>query len=182
MILRFFLILLVFSFSFDQPRLVKTKLTNKISASLPKGWISMTEHDFVERYPSVRAPLAAFTNEERSADFSVNTSATQWPDADLELAQKFFKASLINMFDKVEFISEGVREANGRKFVYFEFEYRINGNKGDDNVLDPVLRYTQMQLLIEPKRTLVFTFNCPRRMRPEWETTATAMMKSIKVN
>jgi hypothetical protein len=182
MIPRLFLALSLSLLSFDQPRLVKTKLTDKIFASLPQGWVAMTEHDFVERYPSVRAPLAAFTNEERSADFSVNTSATQWPDADVELAKKFFKASLMNMFDRVEFISEGVRESNGRKFVYFEFEYRINGNKGDEAVLDPVLRYTQMQLLIEPKRTLVFTFNCPRRLRQQWETTATAMMKSIKVN
>jgi hypothetical protein len=182
MILRFFLVLSVLSFSFDQPKLVKTKVANKIYASLPKGWISMTEHDFVERYPSVRAPLGAFTNDERSADFSVNTSATQWPDGDLELASKFFKASLMNMFDRVEFISDGIRESNGKKFVYFEFEYRINGNKADEAVQDPVLRYTQMQLLIEPKRTLVFTFNCPRRLRQEWQATATAIMQSVKVN
>jgi hypothetical protein len=142
----------------------------------------MNEMDFTERYPSVRAPLAAFTNEERSADFSVNTSATQWPDADLELARKFFKASLMNMFDKVDFINDGIREANGKKFVYFEFESRINGNRSDEGLNDPVMKYTQMQLLIEPKRTLVFTFNCPRRLRPEWESTALAMMKSVKVN
>jgi hypothetical protein len=182
MILRLFVVVSVLFLSFDQPRLVKTKIADGISASLPKGWLPMTEQDFIERYPSVRAPIAAFTNDERTADFSVNRSATQWPDADLELAKKFFKASLMNMFDRVEFSAEGVREVNGKKFVYFEFEYRINGSKGDEGTLDPVLRYTQMQLLVEPKRTLVFTFNCPRRLRPEWEATALAMMKSLKVH
>jgi hypothetical protein len=182
MIIRFFLLVSLVFMSFDQPRLVKTKITPGITASLPKGWVPMNEMDFTERYPSVRAPLAAFTNEERSADFSVNTSATQWPDADLELARKFFKASLMNMFDKVDFINDGIREANGKKFVYFEFESRINGNRSDEGLNDPVMKYTQMQLLIEPKRTLVFTFNCPRRLRPEWESTALAMMKSVKVN
>ena len=105
MIPRLFLALSVVFLSFDQPKLVKTKITPNITASIPKGWLPMGELDFLERYPSVRAPLAAYTNVDRTADFSVNTSATQWPDADLELAQKFFKASLMNMFDKVTFIS-----------------------------------------------------------------------------
>ena len=119
--------------------------------------------------------------EDRTADFSVNTSATQWPDGDLELARRFFKASLFNMFDRVEFIGEGIREVHGKKFVYFEFESRVNGNRAQEGMNDPVIRYTCMQLLIEPKRTLVFTFNCPRRLRPEWEETALAMMKSVKI-
>lgn len=181
MISRFFLLLSLVFLSFDQPKLVKTRITNGITASLPKGWIPMNELDFTERYPSVRAPLAAFTNEDRTADFSVNTSATQWPDADLELASRFFRASLFNMFDRVEFISEGIREVHGKKLVYFEFESRVNGNRAQEGMNDPVIRYTSMQLLIEPKRTLVFTFNCPRRLRPEWEETALAMMKSLKI-
>ena len=68
--------------------------------------------DFTQRYPSVRAPLAAYTDEDRLVDFSVNISATQWPDTDLELAQKFFKAGVVNMFDRVEMIKEGIYEVH----------------------------------------------------------------------
>src|SRR5215203_640912 len=91
--------------SFDQPKLIKTKVSNDITVSIPENWRPMDGLDFTERYPSVRAPLAAFTNEERFADFSINISATRWPDEDVEIAQKFFKASFSNLFDKVEMLN-----------------------------------------------------------------------------
>ena len=165
----------------EQPKLTKIKVNDDISIMAPKEWIPMEALDFTERYPSVRAPLAAYTNQERTADFSINISATQWPDADLKLSQQFFKASLYNMFDRVEMIEEGIHEVNKKRFIFFEFESRVNGNKQDMNLKDPVLRYTYIQYLVEPSRTLVFSFNCPKRMREEWQSTAREMMQSISV-
>lgn len=167
--------------SFDQPKLVKTKVGDNISISIPEGWKPMDQFDFTERYPSVRAPIAAFTNPDREVDLSVNISATQWPDADLTMAQKFFKSSLMNMFDRVEIVKEGVQEVNKKKFIYFIFESRINGNKTEPGQTDAITRYSYMQYLVEPKRTLVFSFSCPKRQREDWENTADAIMKSVKV-
>jgi hypothetical protein len=178
---RIILLISVFFLSFDQPKLVRTKISDTISVSIPKGWRPMDGMDFSERYPSVRAPIAAFTNEERAADFSVNISATQWPDADLTLAQKFFKAGIMNLFDRVEMISEGVREVNKRHYVYFEFESRVNGTRTQVGQQEPVIRYSYVQYLVEPRRTLVFSFNCLKRERPEWQPAAQAIMKSIKI-
>src|SRR5687767_10599646 len=110
---RFFLLFVVLLMAFDQPKLVKTKVADGITVSVPQEWRPMDGLDFTERYPSVRAPLAAFTDQERRVDFSVNISATRWPDADLVLAQQFFKASLSNMFDRVDMISEGMYEIHG---------------------------------------------------------------------
>jgi hypothetical protein len=177
----FFPLICVFLMAFDQPKLVKTKVADGISVSIPKDWRAMDGMDFSERYPSVRAPLAAFTNNERLSDFSVNISATQWPDADLEIAQQFFKSSINNMFDKVEWIGEGIHEVHGKKYIYFEFESRVNGNKQQEGYSDPVMRYTYLQYLVQPKRTLVFSFNCPRRERENWQPTARSIMKSITV-
>jgi hypothetical protein len=176
-----FLIVSIGLCSFDQPKLVKTKVAENITVSIPEGWKPMDALDFNERYPSVRAPIAAYTNHERMADLSVNISATQWPDANLELAQKFFKSSLMNMFDRVEMIEEGIREVHKKKFVYFIFESRVNGNRTDVGQNDAVTRYTYMQYLIEPKRTLVFSFSCPKRERQNWESTAKSIMNSVKV-
>ncbi len=176
----FFLIALVF-IAAESPKLVKVKVTDEITVSIPKGWNAMDALDFTQRYPSVRAPLAAFTNEIGLVDFSVNISATQWPDTDLELAQKFFKAGVMNMFDRVEMIQEGIYEVNKKKFIYFEFDSRINGNRQQEGFQDPVLRYTYIQYLIEPGKALVFSFNCPRRQKEEWQETARLMMKSVKV-
>jgi hypothetical protein len=78
--------------------------------------------DFSQRYPSVRKPIGAYTNPDHEVDFSVNISATSWPDTNLEMAQKFFKSGVMNMFDRVEILSEGIHEVNGRKLIYLEFE------------------------------------------------------------
>ena len=165
----------------DRPKLVKTKVNDGITVSIPQGWRPMDDMDFTQRYPSVRAPLAAYTDADRMVDFSINISATQWPDADLPLAQQFFKASLMNTFDRVQMIDEGIQEINKKRFVFFEFESRVNGNKQQEGLKDPVLRYTYIQYLIEPKRTLVFSFNCPKRLKEDWQETARLMMKNVKV-
>jgi hypothetical protein len=181
MVFRLFLLISTIFLSFDNPKLVKTKIADGITVSIPKGWRPMDGLDFTERYPSVRAPLAAFTNEERLVDFSVNISATQWPDTNVEIARQFFKSSLMNMFDRVEILQEGVNDLHGKKFIYFEFESRVNGNRSEQGQTDPVMRYSYLQYLVEAKRTLVFSFNCPRREREQWQPTANAMMKSIRV-
>lgn len=178
---KFFLFLPLLLVSFDHPKLVKVKVTEDITVSIPKDWRPMDGLDFTERYPSVRAPLGAFTNQERTADFSVNISATRWPDANLEVARQFFRSSIRNMFDRLEMINEGITEVNGKSFIFFEFESRVNGNRNQLGNSDPVLTYTYLQYLIQPQRTLVFSFNCPRRQRPEWEKAAEAMMKSVRI-
>ncbi len=168
-------------FAFNGPRLVKTKITDDITVKLPHNFRPMDELDLTQRYPSVRQPLAAFTNEEREVDFSVNLSATRWPDTNLELAGKFFRAGIYNLFDGVDMIDEGIHEINGRSFIYFEFESRVKGDARDLSLREPVLKYTYIQYLVEPGRTLVFSFHCPRRLREEWQPTAHAIMNSIKV-
>jgi hypothetical protein len=179
---RFFLLIpLLLCFTGEQPKLVKKKITDEISARIPENWKPMDDLDFTERYPSVRAPLAAFTNQERTADFSVNISATRWPDGNLEIARDFFKASLRNMFDRIQMAGEGIREVNGKSFIYFEFESRVNGNQGEQENSDPIMRYTYLQYLIQPRRTLVFSFSCPRHDRPAWEKPADTIMKSIRI-
>ncbi|HEY9048356.1 MAG TPA: hypothetical protein VIN08_20755 [Ohtaekwangia sp.] len=165
----------------DKPKLVKMKVAEGITISIPQDWRPMDAMDFTQRYPSVRAPLAAYTNDDRTVDFSVNISATQWPDTNIELAREFFKASLMNTFDRVDMIQEGVQEINKKKFAYFEFESRMNGNRREEGFQDPILRYTYIQYLVEPGKTLVFSFNCPRRVKDQWQETARAMMKAIKV-
>jgi len=175
------ILLLIFLCAFDTPRLVKTKLTEGITVLLPKNFQPMAEMDFTDRYPSVRQPIAAYTNEERVVDFSLNISATQWPDKDVALAQKFFKASIQNMFDRVEWINEGVTNLHGKQFIFFEFESRMNGNPRADGSQPSITRYTYIQYLLESRRALVFSFNCPVKMRADWEQTAHQIMASVKV-
>lgn len=178
---KFLILIAALLLSFDQPKLMKVKVSDDITISVPKDWRPMDDLDFSERYPSVRAPLAAYTNADRTVDFSVNISATRWPDANLEIASRFFKSSLANMFDRITVINEGIRQVNGKTFIFFEFESRINGNKNQLGNADPVLKYSYIQYLVQPQRTLVFAFNCDRRERETWDEAAKTMMNNIKV-
>jgi hypothetical protein len=162
-------------------KLIKTKITDGITASLPATLVPMGTDDIANRYPSVRAPLGAFTNVNRDSDFSVNISATQWPDTDIELAAKFFKSGIYNLYDRVDIISEGIHLVNKKKFIFYEFDSRVNGNKLKEGERQAIFRYSYVQYYIEKGRTLVFTFNCPKDHKPEWQETARAMMKTIKV-
>lgn len=168
-------------FAFSPSKLVKTKVAEGIVISLPTELQPMVEDDIILRYPSVRAPLAAYTDVNRTLDFSVNISATQWPDTDLEIASKFFKSSITNLFDRVDMIEEGIHTVHKKKYIFFEFESRVNGNKMNLGEQQPVFRYTYIQYLIEPGRTLVISFNCPKAIREDWQENVRAMMKSVKV-
>lgn len=166
---------------FAPSRLIKTKIPEGITVSIPAELKAMSAEDIAQRYPSVRAPLGSFTNEERLVDFSVNISATQWPDADFNMAQKFFKAGINNLHDRVEWIGEGVHEIHKRKFVYFEFVSRVNGSKRELGEQQAIQRYVYIQYLIEPGRTLVFSFSCPKDLLEQWQPQAQAMMKSVRI-
>lgn len=162
-------------------RLVKTKIADGISISLPADFVPMMPEDIAQRYPSVRAPLGAYTNQERMVDFSVNISATQWPDADIELAQKFFKSGVYNLYNRVDMIGEGIQEIHHKRFIYFEFESKVNGDRKQLGTQEAVERYTYILYLVERGRTLVFSFNCPKDQRQDWQETARAMVKTLRV-
>jgi hypothetical protein len=164
---KFLILILFFLSGFTSEKLIKTKIADGISASIPATLIPMTEEDLVQRYPSVRAPIAAFTNVDRNVDFSINTSATQWPDQDIAMAQKFFKSGIYNLFDRVDIIEEGIHPVHKKKMKQSE--------------QSAVFRYSYIQYLVESDRTLVFSFNCPRDQKEQWQETARAMMKSLKV-
>ncbi len=161
---------------------VKSRLPDGVTVSVPDRLLPMSEEDMAQRFPSVRAPLGAFTNTDRVIDYSVNISATNWPDGDTELARKFFKSSLQNLYDRVDFISEGVQSIHKAKYIYFEFESRISGDRRRQELQDPILRYTFIQYHIQKERTLVFTFSCPKDQEEEWKPIAHEMMKRIRVN
>jgi hypothetical protein len=177
-----FLVLLVTLFSFDSPpRLVKTSVTKEISMLIPKDFRPMDDLDLTQRYPSVRRPLAGYTNDMRNVDISVNISATQWPDTDAQIAARFFKSSIMNMFDGVEMLSEGIHTVHGKQFIFYEFESRVRGDRANLEFRDPVMNYTYIQYYLGADKTLVFSFTCPKRLRPDWEVSAQKIMKSIRV-
>jgi hypothetical protein len=102
-------------------------------------------------------------------------------DADVELAKKFFRSSLQNLYDRLDMIEEGTRVIHKKNYIYFEFESRISGDRRREGLRDPIVKYVYIQYLVRKDKTLVFTFSCPKDMREEWQPTAHEIMKNLRV-
>lgn len=164
-----------------QEKMVKVKIGESITMELPENLYEMSTDDIARRYPSVRRPIGAYTNDSRLADFNVNISATKWRAEDVDIAKGFFKASFYNLFDRVEMISEEIKEIDDKKFITFEFDSRLNGDASSMEARNPILRYNYMQYLLINGKTLVFGFNCHPRLKDEWKPVVDEMMSTIKV-
>ncbi len=165
----------------DRHKLVKTKIASDITVSIPVELKAMTPEDIALRHPSVRKPIGAFTDADRVIDFSIKTSATQWTAADREMSREFFKAGIYNLYDRVDMIEEGIREIHKKEYIYFEFDSRINGDRRQIGNQDAITKYTYALYLVERGRTLVITFSCPQQLKAEWQETARAMVKTLRI-
>lgn len=173
--------LLFCSFQGPANDLVKKQITEHIALSIPKAFEAMTEEMMNERYLTARKPIAAYTNDKRTVDFTVSTSNTRWQASDLPILKDFFKASLMELYDEVSFVKEEVQEIHGKNFVVFEFSSVV---RPEENALNPqqsIRKYTRIQYTVYDGKTLVFNFSCPQSQQPQWESTAEVMMQSILI-
>ncbi len=162
-------------------KLVKTKIGDDITVNLPDTFFAMTEQDMAQRLPSVRQPVGAYTNEDRLVDFSVNISATRWRSTDIEIAKDFFKASVVELYDRVDFINEEIKIIDDKRYIIFEFDSRINGDKYTLDQQGAVRKYSYILYLLINGKTIVFSFNCPIQLKDKWVDIAPKIMNSIKV-
>ncbi len=165
----------------QQEKMVKTKIGDYITVSLPQSFYAMPPQDIAQRYPSVRSPLGAYTNHDRLVDFSVNISATRWQSTDIEIAKAFFKSSIVNLYDRVDFIREDISLVGDMRYIVFEFDSRINGDKYSLDQQDAIRKYTYLMYLLINGKTVVFTFNAPAQIKDKWVPVAQEVMQSIKV-
>lgn len=162
-------------------KLVKTKVGDDIVVNLPETFFPMTPSDIAQRYPSVRRPIGAYTNEDRLVDFTVNISATRWRSSDIEIAKDFFKASIVELYDRVDFITEEIKVINNMRYIIFEFDSRVNGDQYTLDKQESIRKYTYVQYLLINGKTIVFSFNAPAQMKDRWVEVTPEIMNSIQV-
>jgi hypothetical protein len=173
----FFLLL-----NFQPVKLKKVDLTEKVSVSLPLDFQVMTDEDIVRKYFSSRKPVAAFTQPDRTADFSFNENATPWQKQDLNLLRDFYRSGIRRLYTKVEFFQENIRTIGKREFAVFEFVAEVR----EDDKISPEFgkttrTYEYIQYTIENRKVLIFHFSCPARLQPQWRSVAKEIMQTIKV-
>lgn len=179
------LILLVVIFSGglwqEMPDLVKTKVADGITVSLPSSFTPMTRDEINQKYISYRKPLALYTSQDKLTDFGVNRSVTQWGEDDLELLKSFYRSSIGNLYDDVNFIEEKIEEINKISFVVFEFTSTINPDRNAVIKQNAIKKYTYLQYAIVNGKTVLLNFTCPAEQMEKWRQTAMEIMQSVKI-
>lgn len=198
------IVLLLSSFVSDNPKMVRRTLARNITALMPEDFRPMTDAEIATKYFTYRKPVAMFTNQDATVDFGFNVAATTWRYEDLALLQKFYKASIQNLYTSVDgnassktqdnrpansnskptesihMIQEGIKEINKQKFIVFEF---VGETKTDAS--SPIQRakrvYTYIQYTIVDEEVYIFNFSAPAHLQKHWSPIAKQMMESLKM-
>ena len=176
-------VMLTASFSTITNDLVRTEIYQGISVSVPKSFRVMSEALLQERYIAARRPLAAYTDPNQQVAFGLNVSNTRWQAGDLAMLKDFYRASVLELYDEVDFIKEEVEEINGQSFVVFEFVSVVRPDEDDMSITNrqPIRQYTYIQYTIHNDKTWVFDFSVPARTQNEWQEIAQKMMSSVRM-
>lgn len=171
------LLLMPAGFALGQ-KYVTTKVADNIKVKIPKEFAPMTDEDKAQRYESSRLPIALFTSPDRVADFGVNRAYSVWRESDLEMLEEFYEASIMELYDKVEFLGKGIKEVNGKKFVFFEFTsvvYPENQFQGN------ISKYTYLMYTLNQGTTYIFNFSSEKSAQNQWQPVARQVMASLRL-
>jgi hypothetical protein len=166
---------------FLQVGLVKMKINESITMSIPQDFRPMTNDEIADRYFTTKRPMALFTDQSLTADLGVNKSITNWAEKDLEIMKSFQKSNIYSLYDNIDMLSEGIQEVNGKNFAYFEF---VSSVKDEDNAFvkkGDINKYTYIQYAIINGQSLVFNFTCSSRNKDSWREKVAQIMKSIEL-
>lgn len=163
--------------------LVRTEVYEGIRVGLPKSFRPMSEALLQEKYVAARRPLAAYTDPNQQVTFGLNVSNTRWQAGDLAILKDFYRASLLELYDEVNFLHESVEEINGQSFAAFEFISIVRPEENETTFINqkPIRQYTYVQYTIYNGKTWVFDFSVPAQAQATWQETAQKMMASVRM-
>lgn len=176
----FLLILSSFAQKDDSPKLARKAIARSITALLPEDFRPMTEQEIARKYFSYRKPLAMLTNQDQTVDFGFNVAATTWQYEDLVLLQKFYKATLQNMYTNIVMLQDGIKEINKQNYIVFEFVSEVVPDKNNP-IQQTKKTYTYLLYTIVEDEVYIFNFTSPSHLRNYWSPIADQIMKSVKL-
>ncbi len=165
------LIISLFCIAGTLPKLSKRKLTDGVSALMPKEFIPMSDDDIALKYPSTKKPLAMYISPDRVTDFGLNVSKSKFPGGDIKLLSQIYKSTILDAYNKVSFIQEGVKLVNKREYAVFEYTSEFQGTR----------KYNYLQYTIVKNQVLIFNFSTNQSGMQQWQPIANAMMNSAKI-
>ena len=164
---------------FAQGKLVKQNLGDGIIMKIPDTFIPMSEKDMWQRVTSYRKSIALYTDMNRLIELGVNRSYSVWEEGDYQMMHDVYKSSILQLYDEVDFLKEGIVEIKRHPFVVFEFESKMNPDESLGS--GAITKYTYIQYTQFKGQTLVFNFSCPFYQKEQWQSLVTNMMNSISL-
>jgi hypothetical protein len=161
----------LFLISADKPKMAKFTLTTGVTASLPKDFVAMSDEDIAQRYPSTKKPLAMYTSLDRTVDFGLNVTKSNFGGNDLTVLQKLYKATIYDLYSNVQFSKEEIQPIGNRDFIVFEFT----------SEQDNVKKYTYLQYTPLGNRVYIFNFTVGAENKTKWQPVAELIMKSVHI-
>jgi len=125
MIRLIFLLSIAFLLTSQEFKLVKTRISDHITARLPTDFYLLPPDELQSKSVSYRMPIAYYTNADKQVDFSVNNSASRWQEQDLVLLKEIYRSNIRNLFDDVEFVNETIQEINDQFDILISFQTSI---------------------------------------------------------
>ena len=177
-----FIAIIVFLASFQSTKLVKTKVNDSITISLPEEFTAMTQTELNTKYVSAKAPVAVYTDYSKTIDLGVNVAYSQWNPEDLEIMMSFYKSNIMGLYDEVHFLTENVQEINGRKFAVFEFLSKVNDTEGTTIDQSSISKFIRIQYTIVQGKTVLLNFSCPERLKDKWAPLAREILETVKIS
>ncbi len=161
-------------------KMVKKQVDKNVSLSLPEEFEIMSDNDIAKKYPAYRKPVATFTNSDRMIDFGFNVSNNRWGN-NTALLKTFYKATIMQIYDKVDWIQDTIVTHKKRNFIAFEFVSE-NIAKETDRQLPPISYYHYVLYTIVKNEVYIFNYTVPIRQKDKWQPVGHLIMNSIKIN
>ncbi len=179
-------------FAQKAPKLVKTKVTDKINIKLPQDFILMPPDLYAKKYGAYRPPLAMYTNKvTQDADFGVNEAVnrsllayknSEWQEKDIVMLKDIYKGSIRGMHDNVDFLQDKVSIIQKRKFITLEFIGTVKDEESKISIRNKEKKqYSYIQYTVEQGKILIFNFTCPANRKNLYQPLAQEIMQSIKI-
>lgn len=159
---------------------VKTiKPTDYIKIEVPQEFYVLSEDEKLLTFPSIRLPIAAVANENKTAVLGINKSNNNWSEDDIEILKLFYKSGIQALHDDVSFLQEEVKEINGKKFIVFEFTSVAKAEENAFKKKKALRNYNYIQYAIVRDDIVIFNFYTHISLMDRYQEGVNKMMNSV---
>jgi hypothetical protein len=176
-------------------KLKKVKIGN-VSLEVPATFEKLDQQTSQGEYSGKSAPIGVYRSPRDKSAISIyhtadsvraktikyqkQKGATLDFDRDLQMEYAFKKSSFSGKFKEINFIQDGVKNVNGKDFIYFEFDGTIEatdrlGRKSLTKVYNYML-YTYVK-----ENIYSINFICKGDLKEEYQATIQQVMQTVKV-